>query len=565
MRSIWHLFRQGLAIISYQGKRVLLIYGFGLMLLSVLDGVALYFVSQVFTTAAGGESIEISSGGSMLVWVIALFGLRTVCSTLISWISVKRFALEEVRIGSSNFDVLMKRTWNERVDSPVTDLFNGVDHGPTNMVQGLLINVVTILSEAATAIFILGALLFLQPTTAVIATLYFAAVALIQHKLLSRSSSRAGETAVLRTIKVYEILTDAHSHSKPLSISPSLTLGSHLQSQRQALALARGQVVFLGMLPRYFMELILAVGLAFIAGGTYAISGAEAAVAAITVFAAAGFRLLPIVNRIQGLILQLFSTFPAAQLALIQENSPAPIERDKPTSNSHALVLENVSFQYPSSTTKVLADINLSLQTGLQYAVVGPSGAGKTTLVDICLGLLQPQEGSVHVSSAVIAYVPQDTHIARLSLQQNIALEWNREAINVSLVDDAIKRAQLTHVLDGRSETDGLSEQGLSGGQKQRIGLARAMYRNPSLLFLDEVTSALDAETEHAVMSSIESLRGTTTVVIVAHRLSTVQHADQVIYLENGKILGVGTFEELRKSIPQLQRQIELGTLNLLD
>jgi ABC-type multidrug transport system fused ATPase/permease subunit len=171
----------------------------------------------------------------------------------------------------------------------------------------------------------------------------------------------------------------------------------------------------------------------------------------------------------------------------------------------------------------------------------------------------------VHVSSAVIAYVPQDTHIARLSLQQNIALEWNREAINVSLVDDAIKRAQLTHVLDGRSETDGLSEQGLSGGQKQRIGLARAMYRNPSLLFLDEVTSALDAETEHAVMSSIESLRGTTTVVIVAHRLSTVQHADQVIYLENGKILGVGTFEELRKSIPQLQRQIELGTLNLLN
>ena len=105
----------------------------------------------------------------------------------------------------------------------------------------------------------------------------------------------------------------------------------------------------------------------------------------------------------------------------------------------------------------------------------------------------------------------------------------------------------------------------LSGGQKQRIGLARAIYRNPSLLFLDEVTSALDAETEHAVMSSIEQLRGSITVVIVAHRLSTVQHADQVIYVEDGKVLGMGTFEELRKSIPQLQRQIELGTLDLLD
>jgi ABC-type multidrug transport system fused ATPase/permease subunit len=565
MKSIWRLFKQGLSILSRQGKRVLFLYGLGLILLSGLDGIALYFVSQVFTASTGGESIEISSGGSVLVWVIALFGLRTVCSTLISWISVKRFALEEVRIGSANFEHLMGKTWNERVDSSVSDLYNGVDRGPTNMVQGLLIGVVTIFSEAATAVLILGALLFLQPTTALIATAYFALVAVIQHRLLSRTSSRAGESVVAHTTNVYEILSDAHPLSKLLSISPSTSLGSYLESQRQSLALARGRVVFLGMLPRYFMELILAVGLAIIAGGTYAISGTESAVAAVTVFAAAGFRLLPIVNRIQGLILQLFSTFPAAQLALMEQTPTTSAERKDPAHISQALVLENVSFQYPSSTTRVLANINLSLQTGLQYAIVGPSGAGKTTLVDICLGLLQPQEGAVHVSSAAIAYVPQDTHIARLSLQQNIALEWNLESINEPSMNAAIDKAQLTHVLDGRSATNELSEQGLSGGQKQRIGLARAMYRNPSLLFLDEVTSALDAETEHAVMSSIESLRGFTTVVIVAHRLSTVQHADQVIYLESGKILGVGTFEELRKSIPQLQRQIELGTLNLLN
>ena len=565
MKSIWRLFKQGRSKLSRQGKRVLFLYGLGLVLLAGLDGLALYFVSQVFTTSSGGESIEISSGGSMLMWVIALFGLRTICSTLISWASIKKFALEEVSMGSSNFDALLGKNWNERVNSPVTDLYSGVDRGPTNMVQGLLINFVTVFSEAASAIVILGALLILQPATAIIATLYFAAVAVIQHGLISRSSRDAGEIAVAHINSVYEILSDAHSLNKLLSISPSLSLSPHLQTQRQALALARGQIVFLGMLPRYFMELILAIGLAVIAGGTYAISGTEAAFAAVTVFAAAGFRLLPIVNRIQGLILQLFSTVPAAQLALINQTAPAPLERDKPTSNSYALVLNDVSFHYPTSTNNVLSDISLSLSLGLQYAIVGPSGAGKTTLVDICLGLLQPQEGTVHASSANIAYVPQDTHIARLSLQQNIALEWNREAIDISLVDDAIKRAQLTHVLDGRSETDALSEQGLSGGQKQRIGLARAMYRNPSLLFLDEVTSALDAETEHAVMSSIESLRGTTTVVIVAHRLSTVQHADQVIYLDNGKVLGVGTFDDLRKSIPQLQRQIELGTLNLLD
>jgi ATP-binding cassette subfamily C protein len=215
----------------------------------------------------------------------------------------------------------------------------------------------------------------------------------------------------------------------------------------------------------------LAVGLVIIAGGTYAISGTEAAVAAVTVFAAAGFRLLPIVNRIQGLILQLFSTFPAAQLALLEQTpTTTSAERKDPAHILQALVLENVSFKYPSSTTKVLAEINLSLQTGLQYAIVGPSGAGKTTLVDICLGLLQPQEGAVHVSSAAIAYVPQDTHIARLSLQQNIALEWNLESINEPSMNAAIDKAQLTHVLDGRQQMNSLSK-GFRVGKSNALGL----------------------------------------------------------------------------------------------
>ena len=564
MREVWRIFRQGLQILSKSGRRILWLYGAGLILLAGLDGVAIYFVSQVFTSASGGDSIEISSGGPTLLFVVFLFTMRTLFSTIISWISVKRFALEEVRLGSQNFDSLMSTSWNERVDSSVTDLYNGVDRGPTGMVQGLLINVVTIVSEAFTAVLILGALLLLQPVTAIIAAVYFALVALAQHRLLSHSASRAGETVVAHTTNVYETLSDSFALSKLLSVNPSQSLRPYLNEERTRLALARGRVIFLGMLPRYFMEMILAIGLAIIAGGTYAISGSEAALAAVTVFAAAGFRLLPIVNRIQGLVLQLFSTVPSARLSLLEKTSPAVPTIERSNDEGPVLSLKNVSFQYPTSDRPVLADINLSLENGLQYAIVGPSGAGKTTLVDVCLGLLQPESGSVIRLNKPVAYVPQETHIARLTLEQNIALEWTDAEIDQSRVENAIRTARLTNVLDGRIAEQGLSGQALSGGQKQRIGLARALYRTPSILFLDEVTSALDAETEHAVMSSIQDLRGTITVVIVAHRLSTVQHADQVIYVEAGKILGIGTFNELRKSLPQLQRQIELGTLDLL-
>jgi ABC-type multidrug transport system fused ATPase/permease subunit len=460
----------------------------------------------------------------------------------------------------------MTDTWNNRVDSAVTDLYNAVDRGPNRMVQGLLIGVATIIAEASTAILILVALMLLQPFTALIATVYFALVAVAQHRLLSRASSRAGESVVTYTNGVYATLTDAYSLSKLLTINPSQSLRPHLHHQRKSLALARGRVIFLGMLPRYFMELILAIGLALIAGGTYALSGAEAAIAAVTVFAAAGFRLLPIVNRIQGLILQLFSTVPGARLSFVPISTTTHKNSEVALPQDIALQLQHVTFQYPTAERPALADINLALRTGLQYAVVGPSGAGKTTLVDICLGLLEPQSGTVACQpKSHIAYVPQETHIARLSLEQNIALEWDRQQIDQNQVRNAVDTARLTHVLDGRESTSELSGQTLSGGQKQRIGLARAVYRNPTLLFLDEVTSALDAESEHAVMSSIEQLRGSITVVIVAHRLSTVQHADQVIYVEEGKVLGIGTFEELRKTLPQLQRQIDLGTLDLLD
>ena len=565
MKEVWSLFRKGLTLLSATGRRTLFSYGFALFILAILDGVALFFVSRVFSAgSSNSSSIDISSGGSTLIIVVVLFSLRTGLSTLASWFALRRLADEETAIGRANFSTLMGQSTAMRLRGSVSDLYNGVDRGPGTLVQAYLVNVVSIAAEASSAVVILGALLFLQPATALIASVYFVLVALVQHRLLSRRSSHAGEVVVDRINRVYEALGDSFALSKLLAVNPSQSLEPYLDRQRDELSVARARVVFLSLVPRYFMELILAVGLAVIAGVTYAFSDARGAISAVTIFAAAGFRLLPIVNRIQALVLQLFSSLAVAKLAFLDESTDKEDVRAVPSVGREGVVLElqNVSFSYPSTSTPALIDVSLQFEHGKQYAVIGPSGAGKTTLVDLCLGVLQPTSGALFERPGTRkGYVPQDTHVAHLNLLANIAMEWAPEAIDHATALSAQSQARLEGLVADRSPDERLSDSTLSGGQRQRIGLARALYRRPNIFFLDEVTSALDAETEHSVMQAIHELKGTSTVVIVAHRLSTVQHADRVIYVDQGRVQGIGTFEELRRNIPSLQRQIELGTL----
>jgi ABC-type multidrug transport system fused ATPase/permease subunit len=181
--------------------------------------------------------------------------------------------------------------------------------------------------------------------------------------------------------------------------------------------------------------------------------------------------------------------------------------------------------------------------------------------------LLTPQNGKVvwkfDEAGGSFSYVPQDTYISSASIAGNVALEWDASAIDMAKVREALISAQLDEYFNSDLQDDKLEENfsRMSGGQRQRLGLARALYRDSRILILDEATSSLDAISESKVMETVMSLRGEKTVVIVAHRLSTIKDADQVIYLEGGKVLGIGTFKELQKNLPQFDEQIRLGSL----
>jgi ABC-type multidrug transport system fused ATPase/permease subunit len=237
------------------------------------------------------------------------------------------------------------------------------------------------------------------------------------------------------------------------------------------------------------------------------------------------------------------------------------------------IALRDVAFTYPGADTPAIHGLDLTVAEGMSVALVGRSGAGKSTLADLILGVLKPDRGTVTVAGRPpgeairlwpggIAYVPQEVMLTNDSIRANVALGLPLDTADDDLVWEALRRANLEDLVRTLPEAldTQVGERGLrlSGGQRQRIGIARALFTKPGLLVLDEATSALDAETEQAISEMLRKLDEDVTTVIVAHRLSTIRHADLVMYLDDGVALATGTFDEVCERIPALQRQAEL-------
>jgi ABC-type multidrug transport system fused ATPase/permease subunit len=289
----------------------------------------------------------------------------------------------------------------------------------------------------------------------------------------------------------------------------------------------------------------------------------DALLPTLGVFAAAAFRLMPSINRVMAAVQSVrFSTTVIdtlhKELGLV-DIPPVVAIGTVPTLKKE-LYIEAVRFRYPAAEFESLKLNALSIPCGSSVGFVGGSGAGKSTLVDIVLGLLTPDQGTVCVDGVdiqqdlrgwqnQIGYVPQTIYLTDDTLRRNIAFGLPNEQIDEEAVLRAIRSAQLDKFVDELSQ--GLDtivgERGvrLSGGQRQRIGIARALYHGPSVLVLDEATSALDGETEQAVMEAIDSLSGKLTILIVAHRVSTLKNCTQIVEMESGEVRRVGSYAEI--------------------
>jgi ATP-binding cassette subfamily C protein len=305
-------------------------------------------------------------------------------------------------------------------------------------------------------------------------------------------------------------------------------------------------------------------------------------------FAIAAMRLMPSLSKLFSALTSLRDNVAAVDtlyadlkdgIALRQH----PSEDKKPRtafSYTRNIRLEKLSYSYPQTNQNVIDGVDLVIERGQSVAFVGASGAGKTTLVDLVLGLLEPTSGDIRVDGreihddlygwqSLIGYIPQDTYVTDDTLRRNIALGRTDAEIDHVQIERVLRLAQLSAFVEDLPqglETD-VGERGarLSGGQRQRIGIARALYHDPDVLVMDEATSALDGETEKEITTAINQLSGKQTLIIIAHRLSTVRHCDVIVLLEAGRIVDQGSFASLVERNAEFHHLVGLGSTDAGD
>jgi ABC-type multidrug transport system fused ATPase/permease subunit len=352
--------------------------------------------------------------------------------------------------------------------------------------------------------------------------------------------------------------------------------------QRLLLANLNAEMQFMPQISKYIIEIAVVVSAVAIAGFQFMVNDASRAVAILSIFLAATTRIAPAVLRVQQGAVSMRGTIAAAQptLELIRELGWERDETDtwkEPDFKYEGFVpkieLESVSFGYPSRDDDVVNRVSLSIPEGSFAGFVGSSGAGKTTLVDLMLGVLEPKSGQVIISGyapkeaiklfpGAISYIPQDVVVVNGSIRKNVTLGFEEGVIPDEFVWDALKIAHLDDFVNNLPEKldSSVGDRGtkLSGGQRQRLGIARAMVTKPKLLVLDEATSAMDGELELNIGEAIQEMRGEVTIVMIAHRLSTIRSCDVIFHLSNGVVTGKGKFEELKTLVPEFNRQATL-------
>lgn len=452
------------------------------------------------------------------------------------------------------------------------------------VITGLLNPMLVAIARLISSLCIIALLLYIDPLIALVATAILGGSYTLVYFLVKKILKHNGEAYLTASERLYRSAAESFGGIKDIKL-----LGKEEAFIERfsvpSLLIARYHTVgaVVPLLPKYALEIIAFGGVVVIII-IYLLAGRNVndILPLITLYAVAGYRLMPALQYVFSGFSQVKFYQPSLELISRDLKAFKPPEqelgkiRSAPIALNGCLHLQEVSFAYPNSAGVVIHNITLRIEANTTVAIVGESGSGKTTTVDIILGLLRHQNGRMLVDGVEITdenvrawqrnigYVPQSIYLCDDTITRNIAFGIADESINFDVVQTVARMANLhdfiTSELSSGYETV-VGERGvrLSGGQRQRIGIARALYHNPSLLVLDEATSALDGITENAVMDAIQNIAHQKTIIMIAHRLSTVKSCDRIYLFGDGKVLDQGTYDELMQDNVHFRKMARLN------
>ncbi len=471
--------------------------------------------------------------------------------------------------------------FHARTNSAV--LFNNIIHETTRATNDLLQNTFLLVTNVVTATFIILSVVLLNPAVAVAMIVALAGGYVLIYLAVRNRLLRAGEVRTHFFIELTKIVNGSLGAIKEILV---LRIQNFFQgsfdrsSQAEARAAAHTQLI--GQIPRYLMECIAVVGLVVVALLVDSRDGGIGPwLGQLTFLGFAAYRLLPTLQQAFGAIVKIranrsgfMSIAPDLRLARARKHDFLALDASWQDRPRREIRLKEVSFRYEPGRPHALSGVSLSIPARAAVGFVGANGSGKTTVVDLIAGLLAPEIGEIEVDGIAltdlnrsgwqsrIAYVPQNIFLLDATIEQNIALGVQGSAIDRGRLLAAAQLAQLDEFVGtlpaGYDYIVGERGMKLSGGQRQRMGIARALYTDASVLILDEATNALDGLTEQELMATLARLRGRRTIILIAHRLSTVRACDVIFELEGGKITGSGTYSELIESSETFRRLVDV-------
>jgi ATP-binding cassette subfamily C protein len=511
---------------------------------------------------------------------------RTVISILITRRTLHFLARISAQLSNKLFSKLMNSNYKTITENSSQELSFAVNRGMDLLVVGTLGTAVSLIVDVTSLVLITGALFVVDTLVAIITLTLFASTGFVLYQLTHRRGNRLGREKSNLEIATSIKFLEAIDTFREISIHDRQSYYSeNIGKMRGKYSYAVAEMSFLPNVSKFVIEALVVLTAVLIGFSQFLINDAFRAIGTITMFLAAGSRIAPAALRVQQgfLVLRINSGQIQPTLTLMNKLSSGNYESVKnKESNSDNLnfrpeiALSKVNFKHNETDKFALSNVDLTIAPGEMVALVGPSGAGKSTLVDLILGILETNSGSILISGESpkqiikrfplsMSYLPQTISLINGSIRENVCLGFAEGEFSDEQIWNALETASLKEYFQnqGIGLDFKIGENGnvLSGGQRQRIGIARALITNPKVLVLDEATSALDAETESAISRTLEDLKGEVTIIIVAHRLSSVKNADKLVYVKDGEILAVGSFNEVRASVPDFDSQVNLMTL----